>query len=526
MSEQRLSVLIASGGILCLLIQLVVSLTDNPTRRAQQVAQEVAFKSVQHRAHRRAVQLGVRLGKPVAEQDLLRMQADVELAAEADPEIVEAGLVDRDLTVLACSDKARARKPLGGPAEALVRRSVAEGYGEKDERSEGQQRVMLVIPVDGKEPKQALLYMILTTHDTEEALSKVVAAMRPPSVPAWLTIGLGLLGLGAALGMLLASERRQSLQALRVQEVIEQMASGHFEARLDPLDVPYYGGIAERLNTMAEQVQNLAFEHHAAHERVLHLDQELQDAQVVQKTLMPEVRQIPRGALQLCGMYRSAAQVSGDWWTYYPLDEHRTLLVLADVVGHGIGSSVVGAMAYGCAMQLYQDLGAQLRPEFLLSRLNQAIWSTTKGKFTMSCFAVIIDTKDNQLTFASGAHAFPLLFRARDQQKPVIPLVAAGSPLGSSGESKFAASTQPFEPGDVLICFTDGLIEAQNTQGDQFGDKRVRQTVQRVANRDVDEISRSLLGEHSRFVGTDELEDDLTLVVARHGSATNSKPGA
>jgi hypothetical protein len=50
--------------------------------------------------------------------------------------------------------------------------------------------------------------------------------------------------------------------------------------------------------------------------------------------------------------------------------------------------------------------------------------------------------------------------------------------------------------------------------------------VQRVANRDVDEISRSLLGEHSRFVGTDELEDDLTLVVARHGSATNSKPGA
>lgn len=525
MSEQRLSVLIASGGILCLIIQLVLSLTDNPARRAQQTAFEVAYKTVQHRAHRRAVQLSTRLGKPVAEQDLTRMQADVELAAEADPEIVEAGLVDRDLTVLACSDKGRARKPLSGQADALVRRSVADGYIEKDERSEGQQRVILVVPVDGKEPKQALLYMILTTHDTEEALGKVVAAMRPPPVPAWLTIGLGLIGLGAALGMLLTSDRRQSTQALRVQEVIEQMAMGHFEARLDPIDVPQFAGIAGRLNTLAEQVQQLLQDHHVNSETVEHMQKELQDAQVVQQTLMPDVRQIPRGSLRLCGMYRSASKVSGDWWTYYPLDEHRTLLVLADVVGHGIGSSVVGAMAYGCASQLYQDLGANLRPELLLSRLNQAIWSTTKGKFTMSCFAVIIDTKDNQLTFASGAHAFPLLFRARDQQKPVSPLVAAGSPLGSSGESKFTANTQPFEPGDVLVCFTDGLIEAANAQGDQFGDKRVRQTVQRVHNRDADEISRSLLAEHTRFIGTDELEDDLTLVVARHGSATTSKPG-
>ena len=95
-------------------------------------------------------------------------------------------------------------------------------------------------------------------------------------------------------------------------------------------------------------------------------------------------------------------------------------------------SAVVGAMAYGCAAQMHQDHVSALRPEMLLSRLNQAIWSTTRGKFTMSCFAAIIDTKESQLTFASGAHAFPLLFRARDQQKPFIPLVAAGSPLAAA----------------------------------------------------------------------------------------------
>ena len=136
----------------------------------------------------------------------------------------------------------------------------------------------------------------------------------------------------------------------------------------------------------------------------------------------------------------------------------------------------------------------------------------------MSCFAAIIDTKLSQLTFASGAHAFPLLFRSRDQQKPFVPLVAEGSPLGSSDQSKFQAKTQAFEPGDLLICYTDGLIEAPNATGDQFGDRRVRQTVQRCYTRNVEEICENLLGEVSRFVGSAELEDDQTLVVARHAA--------
>jgi serine phosphatase RsbU (regulator of sigma subunit) len=182
-------------------------------------------------------------------------------------------------------------------------------------------------------------------------------------------------------------------------------------------------------------------------------------------------------------------------------------------------------MAYGCAQQLHQDLASALRPEVLLYHLNHAIAGATRGKFTMSCFAAIIDMKENKLTFASGAHAFPLLLRARDQQKPFIPLVAAGSPLGSVVDAKFEANTQPFEPGDLLICYTDGLIEAANPNGDQFGDKRVRQTVQKNQGRNVEEICEALLGEVARFVVTDVLEDDQTLVVARHTGVAASQGG-
>lgn len=530
MSEQRLALLIAGGGILCLLLQIVVSLNDSSARRAQATAQRVAFESVHVRAEKRAARLSTRLAAALTAGDRRQMQAELDQAALADPELVEIGLVDKDkdLTVLVSSDQTRGAKTVSGPAEPLVRESMAAGGVRKIEDSPQQQRVTLVAPVVSQKTTIALLYLVLTTAGLEDDLNKVSLAMQPPRVPAWLTIGLGLIGLGAAIFMLITADKKQQVEALRVQEVVEQMAMGHVEARLDPVDVPHLSGIAQHLNVLADNVQLLQQEQLEGTEHATRMAQELQDAQVVQQTLMPEVREIARGPLQLCGVYRSASKLSGDWWNYFPLDEHRTLLVLADVVGHGIGSAVVGAMAYGGAMQLHQQQQSTLRPELLLQRLNQAIWATTHGKFTMSCFAVIIDTQANQLTFASGAQAFPLLYRPRDTAKPFIPLVAAGSPLGSGDAAKFEASTQPYEPGDMLICYTDGLIEAANAAGDQFGDKRVRQTVQKSSNRRVKEICEELLGEVSRFVSTAELEDDQTLVVARHaatpqgGSASGS----
>ena len=529
MSEQRLSLLIAGGGILCLLIQLVVSLTDSPARRAQQTAQKVAFESVHIRADKRAARLGPRLGAALVKGDTKLIQGELDQAILADPELVEIGLVDgtdKDLTVVASSDPNRIGKSIAGPAEAMVRASINAGFDRRAEDSVSEQRVLMALPVHHNNNTLATLYMVLTTAGLEDDLSRVVLSMAPPRVPAWLSILLGLIGLGAAIGMLVNSERKQAQQVLRMQEVVEQMAMGHFESRLDPQDVPNLAGTAERLNAMAEQVQLLQEAQLAGEEHATRVEQELQDAQVVQQTLMPDVRRIARGPLQLCGVYRSASKLSGDWWHYYPLDDHRTLLVLADVVGHGIGSAVVGAMAYGCAAQMHQDHLSDLKPEMLLQRLNQAIWSTTRGKFTMSCFAAIIDTRESLLTFASGAHAFPLLFRARDQTKPFIPLVVAGSPLGSGDAAKFSANTQAFEPGDLLICYTDGLIEAANATGDQFGDKRVRQTVQRAYTRNVEEICEMLLGEVSRFVGSAELEDDQTLVVARHATSTSHTTGA
>jgi serine phosphatase RsbU (regulator of sigma subunit) len=522
MSEQRLSLLIAGGGLLCLLLQLVVSLTDSPVKRAQIAEHEVTYQSVRQRAEKRLSRLSTRLNAPLYENNRSEMQSQIDMTVQADPEIVEVGVVenDQDMTVWVSSDPSRIGKPLSGPVEEVVRKALGAGSISLVTDPRPDQRVILVKPLVGQSGERRTLYLEVTTAGMEDDVSKVVLALQPPRVPAWLTIGLGLFGLGAALFMLLAGDRQKNQEALHLQEIVEQMAMGHFEARCDPQDVPHLGGVAERLNAMAEQVELLQQAELGAREDVNRKEQEIQDAQVVQQTLMPEVRRITRGPLQLCGVYRSASKLSGDWWNHFALDEHRTLLVLADVVGHGIGSAVVGAMAYGCAQQLYQDLSASLRPEVLLTRLNHTISSTTRGKFTMSCFAAIIDTRDAKITFASGGHAFPLLYRPRDQQKPFIPLVAAGSPLGSDKDSKFEANVQTWEPGDLLICYTDGLIEAANPNGDQFGDKRVRQTVQKHTSHNVEEICEALFVEVARYVGKEELEDDLTLVVARLTSAS------
>lgn len=523
MSEQRLSLIVAGGGILCLLLQLVVSLTYSPVKRAQLAAHEVSFKSVRQRAEKRVTRLSVPLTAALAGGNKDKMQSELDTTIKTDPEIVEVGIVDNDMTVLACSDPARVAKPLTGPAEQLLRESFGAGRIARTIESPADQRVLVAQPLAN--PQQgflAMVYLVVTTAGVEDDLSKVVQALQPPRVPPWLTIGLGLLGLGAALFMLLSAERRQQQEGLLVQEVVEQMKMGHFEARIDPQDVPHLAGVAEHLNAMAEQVQELQAQQAADNEYATRLEQDVQNAQVVQQMLVPEVKRITLGPLQLCGSYRSASKgsVSGDWWNHFPLDEHRTLVVLADVVGHGIGAAVVGAMTWGAAQQLHQDLSTNLRPEVLLDRLNHAIFTATRGKFTMSCFAVMIDTKESKLTFASAAHAFPLLFRPRDTHKPFLPLVATGSPLGSAKDSKFEANTQAFEPGDMLIFYTDGLTEAANANGEQFGDKRVRQTVQKHQTHNVQEICEALFNEMVRFVGKVEMDDDITLVVARHTSTS------
>ncbi len=535
-SEHRLAIPFALGGLVCLILAAVVSVTESPVRRSQAAIQRVSAEEARHRADKRAARLSATLQPALAAGNLRELQAQVALAAAVNPDIIEAGVVDADLTVLACSDPERAARPFSGnPALLrLLQTSLAAGPGPGGTQSAedaAAQRMMMVVPL-GKPQRLSTLYLVQTTAELEDDLNRQVV-VQPPRVPVWLIIGLGLLGLGTALGMLWMAERRRALQVLRVQEgldhIIQGQAQGQPAARLDPAEVPALSAVAERVNAVAEQVEVLQQAQAEGRRHASRIDEELHSAQIVQQTLMPDVRRIGRGALQLCGVYRSVSKLSGDWWHYYPLDEHRTLLVLADVLGHGIGAAVVGAMAYGCAAQLHQGLQDELRPEQLLHQLNHVIWATTRGKYTMSCFAAIIDTKECLLTYASGAHAFPLLFRARDTQKPFVPLVAAGAPLGSSEDPTFQQSTQGFGQGDLLICYTDGLIEASNAAGDPFGDKRVRQVVQRCYSRNVEEICEILLGEVSRFVGSAELDDDQTLVVARNlplGSSSSSSSGS
>lgn len=513
MSEQRLALLFAVGGMICLFLAAGVSVIDSPTRRSQAATQRVAAETVRERADRRVQRLSARL-LPVLQEGRSRdMQAMVELAAQVSPEVIEIGMVDSDQTVLACSDPARVGKTIGGPVLKVVQESAARGEVRESDDPAGQ-RVLVAAPI-GRPQALARLYVIETTAGVEDDLNRLVV-VHPARVPVWLTILLGFVGLATALLLFMLADRRQVLQAVRVQEVLEQMSMGYFEARLDPAEVPQLFGVAQRVNALGEQVQLIQEAQLEDTLQTSRLKEELQHAQVVQQTLMPDVRRIARGPLQLCGVYRSVSRLSGDWWNYYALDDHRTLLVLADVLGHGIGAAVVGAMAFGCAAQLHQDLQGNLRPDLLLQRFNRAIWTTTRGKYTMSCFAAIVDTEKNLLTYASGAHAFPLLYRLRDAQKPFVPLVVPGAPLGSSEAPEFTASTQPFEAGDLLVCYTDGLVEAANANGDPFGDKRVRQTVQRAAGRNVEEICELLLNEVSRFVGSAKLDDDQTLVVARN----------
>ena len=216
MSEQRIPLLIASGGLLCLLLQLVLSMTDSPARRAQLVAQRVAIESVYLRSEKRAERLAQRLNQAMAAGDQSKLQAELDSASQSDPDIVEIGVVDHDLSVVASSEKTQVGKRITGHAEELLRKAVEAGFSRKVEASPQNQRVILAVPVTGQPGSSGLLYLVLTTADMEDGLGRVVTTVQPQRVPTWLTIGLGILGVGVALAMWVLGDRKRSIRGFDV----------------------------------------------------------------------------------------------------------------------------------------------------------------------------------------------------------------------------------------------------------------------------------------------------------------------
>ncbi|MDB4958378.1 MAG: uncharacterized protein JWO36_5947 [Myxococcales bacterium] len=291
----------------------------------------------------------------------------------------------------------------------------------------------------------------------------------------------------------------------------DQIARGDLDARVEVTAGDEIGLLAENFNFMADQI-SILLQQTAEKAK---MEQELEVAKAIQETLVPNDQPVKKSTLTFAGFYQPAAQTGGDWWTWAELVDNKILLVIGDVTGHGVPSAMITAAAKAsCDVARYMH-NDDVTVTRLLEIMNHAIFESAQRRFVMTCFASIVDTKARTITYANAGHNFPYLFRPGEGKGDFGSLMIRGNRLGDDRASKYEAKTTDLVPGDILVWYTDGIVECENEAGEEYGEKRFRASVRKAAALDAGEMRDAIVSEASTFFADAPRKDDITMVIGR-----------
>lgn len=240
------------------------------------------------------------------------------------------------------------------------------------------------------------------------------------------------------------------------------------------------------------------------------LENELALARQIQARLLPAgPPKIP--GFEIAGHYDPARQVGGDYFDHLDLGDGRVLLVIADVSGKGVPAALLMSGFRASLMSQSADLAAA-DPVALCRHLNDfLVRSVETGKFVTG-FLAFADARANALHFVNAGHNPPVLLRHDGSH---VSLEAGGLMFGVLPGAPYESARVPFSSGDLLVLYTDGVVEGASPAQELWGDDRLIETVKRCAARPSLEVVETIAGEVRAFEGDAGPADDVTLLVAR-----------
>jgi sigma-B regulation protein RsbU (phosphoserine phosphatase) len=242
------------------------------------------------------------------------------------------------------------------------------------------------------------------------------------------------------------------------------------------------------------------------------LESELELAQTVQRSLLPqEVPSIP--LVDVAAFSRPAQIVGGDYFDFFPFPDGRQGVVISDVAGHGMSSSLIMASLQTMLRTLSQDLN---HPGELVARINHLCLHNIQFTTFISLFLAAYKPETRQLIYCNAGHNPPLLIR--NQSGDHDWLAPSGPAIGLAEDSAYLDNSISVAPGDTLYMYTDGVTECGSPDGDLFGNQRLEDVVSATADRPAQEILYAVRTALETFASGRPLGDDVTMVVWKFGA--------
>jgi len=243
------------------------------------------------------------------------------------------------------------------------------------------------------------------------------------------------------------------------------------------------------------------------------LDHDLEIARDIQRILLPAEAPAING-FQIGGLNVPARQVSGDYFDYIQVDEERLGVAIADVSGKGVPASLIMAI---CRSVLRAEAARNPSPADVLRKVNRQLYPDIKEDMFISMAYLILDHQRDGVTLARAGHDAPLLYKRASQS--VTPLKSPGMVVGIDSGNVFDRLTTdfavPLERDDCLVLYTDGVTEALNSAGDEFGLDRMIQSVRASASDGAQTIVKRIIEDVRNFTGSFPQNDDITLIAIR-----------
>jgi sigma-B regulation protein RsbU (phosphoserine phosphatase) len=292
-------------------------------------------------------------------------------------------------------------------------------------------------------------------------------------------------------------------------EGTQHVKEGDFEYRVPVKGSDQLAELTASFNTMTQNLSRLIV---VAKEKE-RLESELEIAREVQSNLFPKNAPTAKN-LELRGLCQPARVVSGDYYDFMSMP-HALGFAIGDVAGKGISAALLMATIQSTMrMQLIPVNGggpSAISPAKVVGTLNRQLFATTSAEKFATFFFGLFEEETSTLTYTNAGHLPPLLLRGSHVEM----LDPTGTIVGAFAHAKFEERSVRMEPGDVLVAYTDGIVEPENEYDEMFGEQRLSDLLMKFEHADSNEMIARTMEAVKLWAHSPEQEDDMTMIIAR-----------
>jgi sigma-B regulation protein RsbU (phosphoserine phosphatase) len=276
---------------------------------------------------------------------------------------------------------------------------------------------------------------------------------------------------------------------------------------------PFTAGDVDFLLAISDHMA-LALENAQLHRALLEkerLEREMALARDIQRSLLPETPpQLP--GFEIAVMNEPCYEVGGDYYDFLQLDPNTLLVVIADVEGKGISSAMVMSNLQAMLRALAPSLHSLER---LAESLNHMILAGTRGGKYLTMFLGVIDIPGKAISYVNCGHVIPVVVRTEGEP---VELTEGGMVVGLIDNLRYERGQCKFRAGDVLVLCTDGITESMDREGEEYGSKRLVESVRGSISQSAAEVVSAVAADVSVYSREGTHLDDKVLIAIKVGA--------